>query len=378
MTFNLVYKVIFQRFTIPRLSILFACNDFAIVCGNNSGGKLYEALHMKSRTTLKKISANLNLSISTVSRALKNHPDISEDTKKKVKDLAALLEYEPNTYAINLRTNSSRVIGLIVPAVSNLFYDFFISAAEHEAWDYGYSLMILQSGDSPALEAENLKMCKANRVAGVLISITPNSELENFRKLEEAGIPLIFFDKVPEGDHFNKVCHADEEAARIAALTIINYKKKNVLAVFGNPALSITRKRLDAFREVFQKESPDTRLHIRHCNSLEEAEKSTSQFLNSGSPFDQLFAMSDETLAGSMKSLYSANVRIPSDVSVLAISNGFLPTLLNPPITFIETSGFELGKLAIKRMMDYLDGQTFTRSITLPCRFMEGKSMALS
>ena len=329
---------------------------------------------MKSRTTLKKISANLNLSVSTVSRALKNHPDISEETKRKVKELASLLEYEPNTYAINLRTNSSRLLGLIVPAVANTFYDSFIAAAEQKARDNGFSLMILQSGDDPELEAESLRLCRANRVAGVMISISPGSQGEAFKKLEEAGIPVIFFDKVPDNETCNKVCLADEEAAIIAANTIIKYRKKKVLGIFGNLGLSITQKRLPAFTTQFDKESPDTNLIIRHCNNSAEAMNVTLDFCTSKN-VDTIFAMSDEILVGIMKALHHLNLHIPDEISVLAISNGFLPDLFKPTITYVETSGYELGKLAIKRLMEYLGGQTFSRSIILPSKLVEGESM---
>ncbi len=329
---------------------------------------------MKSRTTLKKISANLNISISTVSRALKNHPDISEDTKRKVNELASLLEYEPNTYAINLRTNSSKVFGLIVPAIFNTFYESFISAAEQKARENGFTLMILQSGNDPLLEAENLKFCRLNRVAGVMISITPGSRNDSFQKLEEAGIPIIFFDNVPDNETFNKVCMADEEAAIIAASTIIKYKKKNVLGIFGNPELSITQKRLKAFTKEFTNHSDKIELHTVHCNNSAESFNTTLDFLTQ-KKVDTIFAMSDEILIGIMKALYQSKIRIPDDISVLAISNGFIPELFNPVVSYVETNGFELGKLAMKRLLDYLGGQTFSRSIILPSRLVEGKSM---
>lgn len=329
---------------------------------------------MKSKATLKKISANLNLSVSTVSRALKNHPDISDETKRKVKELATLLEYEPNTYAISLRTNSSKLFGLIVPAISNTFYDSFIAAAEEKARENNFSLMILQSGNDPLQEAENLRLCRANRVAGVMISIVPGSNTEPFKKLEDAGIPVIFFDKVPDPENYNKVCLADEDAASIAASAIINRNKKAVLGLFGSIELSITQKRLKAFSAVFEKESPSTKLFISHCSNSDEAIRVTSAFCEAKS-VDTVFAMSDEILVGVMKSLYQTNLRIPEDISVLSISNGFLPHLFKPVITYVETSGYELGKLAIKRMMDYLNGQTFSRSVIVPSRLVEGQSI---
>lgn len=330
---------------------------------------------MGQTATLKKISAQLNLSISTVSRALKNHPDISENTKRKVKELAALMEYEPNSYAVNLRTNKSKVLGLIVPDISNMFNDSFIAAAETDARKSGYSLMILQSANDPQQEAENLKLCKHYRVDGILISQSAESySTELVNKYQEAGIPVIFFDRVPESGSFDTVCMADEEAATIAAHTIITYKKKNILAFFGNPELSITKKRKDAFLRILEKEK-NIRIDIRYCfNSEESREQTAASLLQSPRP-DHIFCMSDEILIGVMKALNHSLLKIPADISVLSISNGFIPGLFKPEISYIETSGYELGKLAIKRMLENIANKTTPKAIILPARLVEGGSL---
>lgn len=330
---------------------------------------------MGQTATLKKISVQLNLSISTVSRALKNHPDISENTKRKVKELAILMEYEPNSYAINLRTNKSKVFGLIVPDISNMFYDSFISAAEKDARKSGYSLMILQSGDDPLQEAENLKLCKHYRVDGILISIVPDSySTEMLAKYQESGIPVVFFDKVPETGGFDTVCMADEEAATIAAHTILTYNKKNILALFGNPELSITKKRKDAFLKLLEKEK-GIKVNVQYCANTEEAKNCTALAIGKSVKPDHVFCMSDEILIGVMQTLKHSKLKIPSDISILAISNGFIPGLFNTEVTYIETSGYELGKLAIKRMLENMEGKTPVKSIMLPSRLVEGKSL---
>jgi LacI family transcriptional regulator len=331
---------------------------------------------MGSPATLKKISTQLNISISTVSRALKNHPDISENTKRKVKELALLMEYEPNAYAVNLRTNKSRVFGLIVPVISNLFYDSFIAAVEEEARKNGYSLIILQSGDDPLQEAENLKLCKLNRVDGVFISLVPESNSGPlYNKFKETGTPVVFFDKVPDDSGFDTICMADEEAATLAANTILKYKKKKILALLGNPDLSITRKRKEAFLKVFEKEKAPPILDIRHCLNSAEARKITAEVLGKKNRPDHIFCMSDELLIGAMKSIYQTDLHIPDDISVLAISNGFIPGLYKPEVTYIETSGFELGKLSVKRMLENMEGPTASRSIILPSRLVVGGSL---
>ena len=327
---------------------------------------------MPSNTTLKQISEQLKLSISTVSRALKNHPDIAKETKQKVRELADQLEYEPNTYAINLRTKSSKIFGLIVPSISNWFYESVIAAAEKKARENGYSLMILQSGDDPGIEAENLRLCRLNRVAGVLISVVPGSVEEPFRKLEEAEIPVVFLDKVPDADQYNKVCVDDEGAARLAARHILEMGRKNVLGLFGNPQMSITRKRKQAFTDIIQEAG--ITLSIHDCLDTFEAKKITEELYKSRG-FDTVFTMSDELLMGAMSALQELQINIPQQVSVIAISNGFLPALYNPVITYVETSGAALGELATSRLVDYLNGKTFTRSLVVPVRLVEGKSM---
>ena len=331
---------------------------------------------MAQNATLKKISAQLNLSISTVSRALSNHPDISENTKRKVRELAALMEYEPNTYAINLRTNKSKVFGVVVPTISNLFYDSFIAAVEEDARKNGYSLMILQSGDDPLQEIENLKICKHSRVDGIFISVSSDSHAgELFLKFKEAGLPVILFDKIPELDFFDSVCMADEEAAIIAAHTIIKHKKKNVLALFGNPNLSITKKRKDAFLKIVEKEKKEMATTIQFCSNSEEAKQAVAIAIKKTPRPDHIFCMSDEILIGAMKCLNKSGLAIPKDISVLAISNGIIPGLFNPEVTYIETSAYELGKLAIKRMLENMQGATAVKSIILPSRLIEGGSL---
>mgnify|MGYP000856982283 CR=1 FL=1 len=331
---------------------------------------------MGQPATLKKISEQLNLSISTVSRALKNHPDISENTKRKVKELAALMEYEPNAYAVNLRTNKSKVFGLIVPAISNMFYDSFISAVEVEARKFGYSLMILQSGDDPLLEAENLKLCKLNRVDGIFISVAPDTlSTQLLSKYRESGIPVIFFDKVPDAINADTICMADEEAASLAAHTILKYKKKHVLALFGNADLSITKKRKQAFLNVIAQHGGKIKTSVHCCKNADEARLATAEALASRNRPDHVFCMSDELLIGAMKTILRAGLQIPQDISILAISNGFIPGLFYPEITYIETSGFELGKLAIKRMLENMESITAPKAIILPSRLVEGGSI---
>ena len=331
---------------------------------------------MKPEVTLKKLSEILNLSISTVSRALKNHPDISVVTRVRVKELAEILEYEPNAYAIHLRTNNSKEFGIIVPAISNYFYHAFISSVEEEARRHGYSIIILQSNDEPEVEQENLKKCKQNRVSGIFVSITSQTEnIQSFLKLEDQKIPVIFFDKVPAFEACNKVCVADDLAASMAAEALLLKKKQLILSIFGNQNLSITKKRLKSYTDTFTKYGSDATILIHYADNSDKAFNLTANAFSQPEKPDAVFCMSDEILAGTMKAAQKLHLNIPDEVGIIAISDGFVPKLYYPEISYTETSGRKLGKMAFDRMMVCLAGSTFAQELHIDSKLIEGGSL---
>jgi LacI family transcriptional regulator len=325
--------------------------------------------------TLKKISEVLGLSISTVSRALKNHPDISAATKKRVNELADTLEYEPNINAINLRSKKNRVLSLIVPSISGFFYDSFISAVEEESRKNNYTLMILQSSNDAEIEKNSLHICRQNRISGLFVCLsTQTTSMAAFEKFKEADIPLVFFDKVPDGDAYNKICIADEQAAKLAAELLLSKNKKTILSIFGNENLSITRTRNKAYQRIISLKK-DVVTHNEFCNSTEEAKKITRQYFTKKQKPDAVFCMSDEILIGVMKSLNELKLNIPSDVAVISLSDGYLPKLYTPEITYIETSGYKLGKLAFTKMMQCLNGSVEPEELYTTSPLVKGGSL---
>ncbi|NOT90666.1 LacI family DNA-binding transcriptional regulator [Ferruginibacter sp.] len=328
------------------------------------------------QATLKQLSEILKISVSTVSRALKNHPDISEDTKRKVKELAETLDYEPNRNAIYLRNNTSNIIGIMVPSLDNFFYDSFTVAVEEEARAFGYSVLIMQSGESRDVELANLKLLKNNRIAGVFVSITGETDdISSFLKLQDKKIPVVFFDRVPDYDQCNKICLADKVAATMAADALIGKNKKNVLALFGHPKLTISQKRFKAFNETFTSKAPSTIINNQFPLSIAEAKACTIAALENNTKPDAIFCMGDLILIGTMQAIHQKGLRIPEDISVISISNGLIPTMYNPKITFVETSGYKLGKLAFKRMMECIAGSTFMQELTVDSFLVEGGSL---
>ena len=328
-----------------------------------------------ANATLKKIAQVLDISISTVSRALKNHPDISQVTKQKVMELAETLEYEPNAVAVNLRSKNTKVLGVMIPFITNNFYDSFIAAVEEDVKQSGYSLMILQSGDDPAIEIENLKIYRQNRVSGVFVCLAKETtNLDAFHKMKDADIPVVFFDKVPDDETYNRVCLADKEATVMAAEALMKKNKKNILGIFGDTHLSITKRRLKGFHEALSA-NKKINLSIEYADKTEEAEIISNSYFQLKKKPDAVFCMSDEILIGVMKTVQKLKIEVPQQTSIISLSDGFFPTLYYPEITYIETSGYRLGKLACERMMQCLQGKEEAKEIYVSSHFVDGGSL---
>ena len=329
-----------------------------------------------TNTTLKLLAQQLQLSISTVSRALKDHPDISASTKAKVNALAQSMDYEPNAYAIQLRTQNSKILGVIVPAISNLFYDSFIAAIEEESRKNGYALMILQSSHNPENELNNLKIFRQNRVSGVFACLSSSAEnIEVYQKMNDRDIPVVFFDIVPKDNKFTKVRMADERCAIMAAENIIKRNAKKVLAIFGDENLSITQKRKAAFQKFMQDFAPKIHCSYTNAASTKEAEEVMKKNTHKTQKIDTVICMTDEILIGVMRTIQELELKIPTDIGVISISNGFIPNLYYPRISYVETSGHELGKLAFVQMMANMKGGKTLTELTVEAKFIAGGSM---
>ncbi|MBL0146974.1 MAG: LacI family DNA-binding transcriptional regulator [Chitinophagaceae bacterium] len=209
----------------------------------------------------------------------------------------------------------------------------------------------------------------------MFVCISPETtNINSFLKLNELDIPVIFYDKVPEKENCNKVCVADEACATMAANLIITKKKKNVLALFGNSHLLMTRKRMNAFVETINKAETNIKLTTDYALSTTEAEVLTTTYWHKQKP-DTIFCMNDEILTGVMKAIQKKGLKLMEDVSVITISNGEIPKLYFPEITYVETSGFKLGKLAFSSMLSCLGGSTFIRDVSIESILVEGGSI---
>ena len=309
------------------------------------------------RITIKDLADLLQISTSTVSRALSNHPDISDAVKKRVKEAAETFNYIPNDFAINFRKKSTKVIGLIIPKMSMFFIPSIIEGISTKFNKEGYQFFILSSEESLEIEKENLQTCANSRVDGVLISLTSKTQdFAHFKKLDDLGIPVVLFDKSLSEQKYDQVVFNNEKDAEECAKKLVHYQCKNILAIFGDKDLEITEKRKKSFQNYLNNYSEINYKSI-FCDSAEMV-KEKLEIILEYEKFDGIFAMSDETLAGLN---YALKIRGLSakPYKIIAISEGIFPKYLNPHYEFIKNDGIKMGMMASSILLEKIKNSDY-------------------
>ena len=309
------------------------------------------------RITIKDLADLLQISTSTVSRALSNHPDISDAVKKRVKEAAETFNYIPNDFAINFRKKSTKVIGLIIPKMSMFFIPSIIEGISAKFNKEGYKFFILSSEESLEIEKENLQTCANSRVDGVLISLTSKTQdFAHFKKLDDLGIPVVLFDKSLSEQKYDQVVFNNEKDAEECAKKLVHYQCKNILAIFGDKDLEITEKRKKSFQNYLNNYSEINYKSI-FCDSAEMV-KEKLEIILEYEKFDGIFAMSDETLAGLN---YALKIRGLSakPYKIIAISEGIFPKYLNPHYEFIKNDGIKMGMMAASILLEKIKNSDY-------------------
>lgn len=299
------------------------------------------------RTTLKDVAIAAGVNISTVSRALKDHPDIGLSLREKIKRLAVEMNYHPNMTAVQLRKQQSNIVGLIIPEANMFFFPSMIKGISEVIQKSGFKLLVLQSNDDIQQEIENVRICYENGVDGLLMTLSNQTDkLDHLQELKEAGIPVVLLDKVLDNNDFDEVVINDAKGTQLCVDYLINTGCRRILGLFGNRSLMITSKRLDGFNELIDAK---TELNmVAECHFVSNTFKAWDCVEEVYPKFkpDGIFAMSDEIIAGVIPALKRLRVAIPDECSVIGISDGYLPKILDPEVSYLHHDGLNLGKMA--------------------------------
>ncbi len=315
----------------------------------------------KRQATIKDIAKELGLSPSTVSRALKDHPDISPETKEAVKKLAEQLDYQPNSLALGLHSGKSNIIGVIIPQIKHHFFSAVISGIEEMAQKAGYNVMICQSNESYEKEISNIKTLVSLRVDGILISITKETyNYDHLFNVMKRRIPLVFFDRPPHATLCDR-CIIDDYAAAFSAVEhLISLGRKNIIHFAGpdNVRIGADRKRgyVDAMKrhKLFKGEEM-----IFKCDKFLGATKIVEDFCKSGEIPDGIFAVNDMTAIGAITTLTKNGIKVPEQTAVVGFTNGLISEVTTPPLTTVDQNGSLIGSKATELLIKRIETQVF-------------------
>ena len=300
-----------------------------------------------TKVTLKIIAKTLGISIATVSKALKDYPDISKKTKQKVLKLAKTLNYKPNSFAQSLRNQESKIIGLIIPSIVHHFFSNVINGVINAASEKGYLVIILQTEESFENEKKQLQLLVEKNIDGILLSLSDKTvRYDHVKQVISEGIPVVLYDKISKSVNCSKVIIDDKKAAFNATEYLIKTGCKRIAHIRGplKPQTTIDRfmgyrKALETYNIPFDK----SLVYVSEELSYENGYDLTDQIIDDHPDLDGVFAFTDLVATGVLTKLKERGVDIPNKVSVIGFSNWFLSKITSPTLSTIDQPGYEMG-----------------------------------
>lgn len=312
----------------------------------------------KRNTTLKELAKTLGLSISTVSRALNDHPDISEGTKEKVTKLAKQMHYAPNLFARGFRSQESHILGVIVPNISHLFTSTILKGILEEAEMMGYRVIISESKNTESKQTEMLHTMMQFGVDGILMSLARiTTKLDDVLEVVNR-IPLVLFDKVSNKIPCTQIVINEEEAAFNAVEHLINLGKKRIAIIKETENSYNSEKRFAGYLRALEEHGLPIKEKIILSTediSLVHGRRLTNILLSMKKRPDAIFAITDNSAIGAIKALNKFNVKIPDEIAVVGFSNSVNSTIIQPELTTVDQPGDKIGRTAVKYLIDEIN-----------------------
>jgi DNA-binding LacI/PurR family transcriptional regulator len=317
--------------------------------------------------TIIDIANALGISKSTVSRALTNSHEISSETKKKIIDFAKAHQYEPNPAAKGLREQKTFSIGVVVPELKNNFFAQVIEGVDDVLYKKGYQLIIAQSYEHMDREIEAVQHLANRSIDGLIVSVSARSKTyEHFRTLHKKGLPIVFFDRVPDDFQTHKVIIDNRQVAFTATEMLIQKGHKSILHIIHAQNLSISQERLKGYRQALEK------YHIHFDESLiyycdyattdqKEVEKNLLRFLKAKHKPDAIFSSGDRITTIIYGCLQQLGYKVPDDLAFIGFSNNTMIDSLNPSIIVIRQPAFQMGKSAAELLLQLIESKKPTK-----------------
>lgn len=314
---------------------------------------------MRPKLTLKQIARELDVSISTVSKALKDSPEIGEETKQKIKAFAKLYNYKPNNIALSLKNRKTKTIGIIIPEIVHYFFTTVISGVEQVANEKGYNVIVCLSNNSFDREVLNLDLLANGSTDGFILSLAKETmQKEDYHHLTEVinqGMPVVLFDRVVDEVHCDKVIIDDIIGAKKAVEHLIETGCKKIGIISTVDYVSVGKLRTRGYIEALEENNyPVDEDLILKIEDMENSEKEIGEFLKTRD-VDGLFAVNEQFAVSAIGALRRQGRNVPEDVSVIGFTDGELSKSFIPSLTTVSQHGNRMGAEAAQLLIDKLE-----------------------
>ena len=316
---------------------------------------------MKSKATLKQIAKELGVSVSTVSKALNDSPEISDPTKIRVQEYAKLKNYKPNIIGLNLKNRSTRTIGVIIPNILNPFFAKVFKGIEKVADEKGYKVITCISNESLEKEISALEMLSNGTIDGFLLSISKEAQkaqkFDHFKSIINEGTPIVMFDRVADEINCDKVIVDDYDSAINATNHLIDSGCKNIALFSTINQLSVSSLRPKGFYKAFEQKGFKVNEDlILLTDNVEEFDDKIKHFFDTNS-FDGVFALDEHTSSIAMKMGIKKGLKIPKEYCVIGFADGVWSRRLTPSLSTVSQHGPEIGAEATKMLIEKLESK---------------------
>lgn len=317
-------------------------------------------MSIRSEKTIVDIAEELQLSVSTVSRALNDHPNISTKTKERVKKMARKLGYRPNAMAAGLRNNKSKTIGLIVPRISMFFPAAITTVMQNKLQEFGYNLIICQSNDSLEQEIALVNTLYSARVDGLAVSATLYThDFSHFDIFKQQNIPLVFFDRVPKDYNVKAIKGDDVRGGYLATEHLISKGCKDIVHISGPLTCNLYKDRLAGYKEALEEHKlPFKKQRVFFHELTKDNALQTAEKVFARKPYpDGIFASNDTTAITLLEYCRNKGIEVPQECKIVGYSNDPRTEIITPAITSVDQHPVTMGERIVAALMDLIQAK---------------------
>ena len=313
------------------------------------------------RISLKDLAKELNVSIATVSRALRGSHEVGEEMTRKVKELAQKLNYRPNPFAQSLRKEAPRIIGVIVPNLVTHYYASVLDGIEEYASLNGYSVISANSHENHEIEIKAIDNFISMHVEGIIACLAQDTvDYSHFEEIHEMGLPLVFFARTCLADKFSQVVANGDEAAYEATQHLIKSGSRRIAFIGGPNHLDMVRRRKHGYLEALKEANIPIDRSLVACDKIDFnlAREKTINLLNSENRPDAILAFNDIITYAAFDAIKSVGLRIPDDVAIIGFTDGDSAAFVTPRLSAIMDQAHVQGVKACELLLRNINGDT--------------------